>query len=139
MRRLAILLILGASLSGCAAPQINPWQGLSIEMDPAANAVYCGEFPAPVAATESSITYDLDGVNELDMYRKCSDDNGQIANEHAAQIMHLKIARKALVEAGQSQRNIAVMKQEMLEDERKHHFWQSLGYWGLIIGMGLAL
>jgi len=59
--------------------------------------------------------------------------------EHAAQIGQLKVARKALVEAGQAQRNIADMRQEMLEDERRHHFWQSIGYWVAIIGMGLAL
>ena len=30
-------------------------------------------------------------------------------------------------------------RQEMLEDERQHHFWTSLGQWALIIGLGLAL
>lgn len=134
MKKFLTSLIVGLSLSACATVEENPWADLTVETDPAEAALDCGSFPMPVLSDEVGITYDLAGVNDLEAYRTCSEANQGIANEHAAQIDQLKVARKALVEAGEAQRNVAEMRQEMLEEERRHHFWQSLGYWVLIIG-----
>lgn len=124
-----------AGLSGCAtAPTANPWDGLTVEIEAATTPLDCGKFPLPDEVDGNVLVYSNNGANALEDYRKCSEANQGIATEHAAQIDQLKIARKGLVEAGQSQRRIADMKQEMLEDERQHHFWQSLGYWALIAG-----
>jgi hypothetical protein len=139
MKKFLTFLIAG-SLSACVtAPPENPWDDLTVETDPAATPVDCGQFPAPTSATGTEIAYDQAGVNELEAYRVCSEANAAIADEHAAQIGELKTSRAALVEAGQSQRNIAEMRQEMLQDERQHHFWQSLGYWVIIIAAVAAL
>jgi hypothetical protein len=134
MRIFLTSLIVGLSLSGCATVEESPWTDLTVETDPAETALNCGSFPMPTSSDESGITYDADGVNALEAYRVCSEANEGVANEHAAQIDQLKTARKALTEAGEAQRNVAEMRQEMLEDERRHHFWQSLGYWVLIVG-----
>jgi len=83
--------------------------------------------------------YDKAGLNDLNAYRQCSEANEGIAGEHALQIGQLKIARKGLVEAGLAQRHIADMREEMLKDERQHHFFQSIGLYAVIIGMGFAL
>ena len=134
---LAVLLLL---ISGCAtSPPISPWAGLSVETDPAIAAMDCGSFPAPSEATNAFITYDKAGVNALEAYRVCSEANQANVDEHAAQILQLKIARQGLTEAGQAQWNIAEMRQQMLEDERRHHFWQNIGYWVVIGAMGVAL
>jgi len=111
---------------------------LDTETDPAAKSLDCGPFPLPSGATNDEIRYDEAGVNALDSYRLCSETNEANVDEHAAQIGQLKIVRKGLTEAGQAQRRIADMKQQMLEDERRHHFWQSLGYW-VLIGGAVAL
>ena len=143
MSRLPTFWMVGLSLlilSGCAAsPPVSPGEGLSVETDSATAALDCGGFPAPTGATGTEIAYDQAGVNDLEAYRVCSEANQGNVDEHAAQIRQLKIARKGLTEAGQAQRNIADMRAEMLEDERKHHFWQSLGYWVVIGAMGFAL
>lgn len=133
MRRYLTFLIAGLSLSGCATVEENPWADLVVETEPAVTALDCGSFPMPISSGEG-IVYDLAGVNALEAYRVCSEANQDIANEHAAQVDQLKIVRQALTEAGQAQRNVAQMRQEMLEEERRHHFWQSLGYWVLIVG-----
>ena len=119
-----IFCIIGLSLSaGCATrPSISPWAGLSTDTSPAAASLDCGSFPAPVRATMAEIVYDEDGVNALETYRVCAEANQGNVDEHAAQILQLKITRKGLTEAGQAQRNIAAMKQEMLDEERRHHF-----------------
>lgn len=134
MKRSLTFLIVGLSLSGCATVEENPWADLVVETEPAETALDCGSFPMPAASDGQGITYDAAGVNALEAYRTCSEANQGIANEHAAQVDQLKIVRQALTEAGQAQRNVAEMRQEMLEEERRHHFWQSLGYWVLIIG-----
>jgi len=138
MRQLALFLIAGASLSGCVTTP-NPWLGQVTETEAAAAPVDCGSFPMPTQFDGDNITYDNAGVNDLEAYRVCSEANKAIAAEHAAQIGELKTARAALVSAGAAQRNIADMRQEMLEDERKHNAVMSVGYWIIILGLGLAL
>lgn len=138
MRRQQTYWLVGALvliLSGCASEPVNPWLGATVETDPATTPLACGKWPLPSEVTATGdVVYDNASLNDLDDYRACAEANEAIAGEHAAQIGQLKVSRKALVEAGQAQRNIATMKQKMLEDERRHHFFQSLGYWILIIG-----
>ncbi len=136
MKRLAIFLIAGV-LSGCASVPANPWQGLTTETDPATRPIDCGRFPLPTQSTETTITYDKEGANKLEAYRECSEANQDIADENADAVDSLKVARKGLTEAGQSQRNIADMRLQMLEDERRHHLIQSVGYWVVILGLAL--
>lgn len=77
---------------------------------------------------------DAIGKGRIAAMRECAMANYDIASEHVIQIKEMRIATGHLVEAGQAQRRIAEMKQQMLDDERRHHFWQSLGYWVLIAG-----
>ena len=136
--RLTIFLIAGVVLSGCATAP-NPWQDLTVDTSPAATPIDCGSFPYPTGVQDESIIYDNAGVNDLERYRECSEANEAIAQEHALQIGYLKQSRYHLVEAGKAQKSIADMRQTMLEDERKHRFWSSIGYWIVIIGLGSAL
>jgi len=93
----------------------------------------------PQEVVDDTLVYTNDGANDLEAYRACSEANEAIAREHALQIGQLKTSRAHLVEAGQAQRNIADMRQEMLEDERRHNFFMTMGYWLVIIGLGSAL
>jgi len=43
------------------------------------------------------------------------------------------------VEAGQAQRHIADMREEMLRDAYRNHFYSSIGYWVVIVALGAAL
>ena len=132
---LIFLISFVALLSGCATQAPSNWDGLDVDMSAATTPLDCGGFPAP---TEGAV-YDKAGFNDLNEYRKCSEDNEAIAAELAAEVDQLKISRKGLTEAGQAQEDIAAMKQEMLDDERQHNFYTSIGYWILIIAMGAAL
>lgn len=135
MRMLKTFLLAGV-LSGCATPAPNPWLGLDTDLIAAAEPIHC-VLPRPDEVVGQSITYESAGP--LEAYRVCSEANEAMVTEHALQIGQLKLARKGLTEAGQSQRNIADMRQTMLQDERRHHLYSSVGYWIAIIGMGLAL
>ena len=138
MNRLILSLIAGASLAGCATTS-DPWADQVTEVEAAVTPIDCGKFPRPTRVGRGDVTYDNAGVNRLEAYRVCSEANEAIAGEHAAQVNELKRSRAALVSAGQAQRNIAEMRQEMLDDERRHHAVMSVGYWVVILGLGLAL
>ena len=138
MKKLALFLMVGG-LASCTSQQISPWDGLTTETEPATKAIDCGSFPFPSDFNDSQVVYDQSGVNNLEAYRLCSEANENIANENAAMVDQLKLARKGLTEAGRSQRNIADLRQEMLEDERKHNFFEKIGLYVVIIGMGIAL
>lgn len=136
MKTLLIFLIsFAALLSGCATEAPARWDGLDVDMSAATTPLDCGGFPAP---TEGAV-YDKAGFNDLNEYRKCSEDNEAIAAALAAEVDQLKISRKGLTEAGQAQENIAAMRLEMLEDERRHNLFTSVGYWIVIIALGAAL
>lgn len=126
-------------LSGCATQSLNPWDGLTTETGPAVTPLDCGQFPVPSLFTQLDATYDQTGLNDLNAYRVCSEANEALVTEHALQIGQLKLARKGLTEAGRAQRNIADMRQTMLEDERKHNFFEKIGLYVLVIGLGVSL
>jgi hypothetical protein len=71
--------------------------------------------------------------------RDCAEANYAIASEHVTQIDNMRESVQHLADAGQAQYRIAQMKQEMLDDERKHNFYTSIGYWVVIIALGAAL
>lgn len=123
-------------LSGCATPTPNPWVGLETNTDPVVGPVRCS-MPLPDRVEGQSIVYD--SAHDLEAYRVCSEANAELVTEHAATVQQLKLARSGLVDAGQSQRNIADMRLQMLEDERRHHAWSSIGYWVVIIGLAASL
>ncbi len=126
-------------LSGCAVQTLIPWDGLTTETSPAATPLDCGSFPMPSESYQTHVVYDKASLNDLNDYRVCAEANEGIASEHVMQIGQLKLARKGLTEAGRAQRNIADMREEMLRDERRHNFFEKIGLYVLVIGMGVAL
>lgn len=125
-------------LSGCATTPNNPWNSLTTETSPAATPLDCANFPLPTETYQTHVVYDKAGFNDLNAYRQCSEANEGIAGEHSRQIDQLKISRKNLTQMGRAQRNIADMKQEMLDDERRSHLISNIVWAGLFIA-GMAL
>lgn len=99
------------------------------------------EFPSPVSMNEETVTFDLDGANAISAYIVTAEANTGIGNEHAEQIDADRVAIKALVDAGKAQRKVADLRKEILEEERRHWFWEKISYWAgfLIVGMSVAL
>ena len=135
MRMLKTFLLVGV-LSGCATTTLNPWTDLDVDLSPAIAPIHC-VLPRPDEVIGQSIVYET--VHALEAYRVCSEANEAIANEHALQIGQLKLARKGLTEAGAAQRSISDMKEEMLRDERRHNFFEKIGLYVLVIGLGVSL
>ncbi len=125
--------------ASCATTQSNPWETVEVDQAPAERPLPLPVFPVPVSFTAESVTFDLAGAQELEAFRVAALANTEVANEHASQVDSYREAVGHLVDAGKAQRRIADMRQEMLEDERRHHVWTSIGYWVAIIGLAAAL
>ena len=116
--RLFIVLVLGC-LAGCAtSPSPDPWADIEVQEPGAIKPLSLPEFPSPVSMTEDTVTFDLDGANAVSAYIVVAEGNTDIGAAHAMQIDDLRIAAKALVEAGKAQRKVADLRQEILEEER---------------------
>jgi len=97
------------------------------------------EAPLPCSELPEPKSFDDIGKGRIQAMRDCADANYDIASEHVIQIEHMRDSVQNLTDAGQAQYNIAQMKQEMLDDERKHNFYTSIAYWVVIIALGAAL
>ncbi len=119
-------------ITSCAtAPAENPWDSVEIPSEAIETPLPCDELPAPLALDEI-------GKGRIDAMRVCAMANYDIASEHVTQIEEMRDATQNLVEAGQHQRRIAEMFKQMMEEGRRTHFWQRLG-WLLLFGGSLAL
>ncbi len=123
----------------CASQAPNPWESIDVPRGTITQPIELGKFPLPSQTRDDSILYDIQGVNDLETYRLTAEANTAIAAAHAEQIEALRKGIEGLVEAGKAQRRIADMRQEILEEERRHWMFEKVGYWFAIIGLGLAL
>ena len=136
------VLFLGGILAGCAtAPTANPWEGIEVQEPGAEMPLALPEFPSPASVGMDTVTFDIDGANAISAYIVTAEANTGIAEEHAGQIDDLRVASQSLIDAGKAQRTVADLRLEILEEERRHWFWERISYWAgfLIIGVGLAL
>jgi len=87
------------------------------------------------------VTFDLEGARRLETWRVIGSGNTEIAAAHADQVDDLRDAARSLVEAGQAQRTVAEMRREILEEERRAHAIEKIGYWSamLLLLVGVAV
>ncbi len=134
-----VLLANGALLSliSCAStPSPDPWATIEPENEPVAEPVALVDWPSPVSETDTTVTFDLAGAIALRDFQIVSEGNYEIGSELSAQVTALKTERDALVAAGKGQRAISDLRLEILEEERRSHMIEKVGYW---IAMGLLL
>lgn len=135
MRLLPILLIVG----GCSSNPVNPWDSIDDPREPVQHPLQLPLWPIPETFDTSGATFTVEQLRVLDLYKTTAEANTAIAVEHAQQVEVLQEAVVSLVDAGQAQRTIAEMRKEMLEEERRHNFFKSIGLYAIIIAMGFAL
>lgn len=129
-----VILLAAGLLTACAsAPKPNPWDSITVDQSPATEPLRLPDRCLPVEVTDTAAVFDRQGVLCLDSYYEIAEANTDIAAEQAEQVDDLKQAASDLVEAGQAQRRVADIRQEILEDERKAHFYEKIGLWGLVL------
>lgn len=129
-------MLVAGSLLACATPRENPWDAVEIPKEPITTPLECPEWPLPVDFDEVRSTFDLEGMRLLDAYKTCSETNYDIAMFHVEQLEDMRDASQNLLEAGQHQRALTELTQEILEEERRHWFFERMAYWAGFIIIG---
>lgn len=130
-----IFWIVGGALSGCAGQPPNPWERIEASSEPAARSVSSPDWPIPESFTSDSASFSLAQVRTLDDIRAASEANAALVDAHAATIDDLNRAIAYLSDAGAQERYISDRRAQHLEDERRHFFFERLGYWAIILGL----
>jgi len=93
--------------------------------------------PEDVARTESTATFDLDGILQLDRLRRASLANAEVATKNAEALEARNESVNALIECSKYQKVWMEVREDMLEQERQAHQIDNLWHRGLIV-LGVA-
>ena len=138
MKRYLKLFLAGVLISGCASEPTNPWNDIELDETPVEAPLALPELPKPTIVGET-VVLDASQAAQVRSYGIIARANTVMAEEYSKSINERKRANTALVEAGKAQRAQSEMRLEMLEDERRHNFFTSIGYWVIIVALGISL
>lgn len=127
-------------ISGCSstAVELPQWDDLEYSSTEISMPVRLPQRPSESSFTESTVTYNSDGFDRLIAYMDVSDANYDVGVALAKALEAQARAYNHLIDAGRFQHEIAVIRQEQLEQERKDHFIDNLWHRGFIVLIGIG-
>ncbi len=136
----ALLLCLIATISACSSTPIElPKWDFEPSDTEIVYPVKLPERPVEASSTAVTITYDSAGFDRLITYMDVADANYDVGVALARALEAESRSFNHLVEAGKMQRQVAVIRQELLDQERQDHRMDNFWYRGLIILIGIGL
>ena len=127
------MICLSACVLSCATPADN-WD-ITIPDSEVPQVIELPVFPDPIESNNDMAVYSKDAVKEMVLYTIAAKANTGAGEELAEEVKDLRRGAEKLVEMGKIQENISNMKGEALDDERKHNFFMTIGYWAVILGL----
>jgi len=131
--------VLGAVLlASCSAspPRPSIWEAIPPQSEtPPTEPLELPPFPTVQEAPDGISIEDAQAVL---IYIETAEANTEIAWEHADQVAELRTAVDAMARAGQAEHDIAELRLQTLEDERRSHFFSRITDWILIVVLGIA-
>jgi hypothetical protein len=129
-----ISLAAGLALSGCVtSPTLPEWDTLPLASVEVQRPVALPPQPLAATSTDTTITFDEQGIRELEAFYLAAQGNQVIAQENVLALEAQSRAYNELLQAGEFQRQIAVIRQEQLVEERKRHWWDKIFLGGIIV------
>ena len=139
MKRLAVFLILGASLTACSTtPALIPDCEIPAPMAEVGHALSVPEMPVETRRFEDGAEFDLDGLLQLQRVREAGKANFKIADENATALEARNDEVSALIECARYQNVWIQLHADDLKDEKRDHFIDNLLHRGAIVLIGLA-
>jgi hypothetical protein len=132
MRICVVFLILGALTACSTTPPELPDCEIPLAPESAQQPIILPDLPAVVSSTETTATFDLEGMKRLKQYRIASETNMTIASDNAGALEARNESVNYLIECGKSAKAFAAVRQEQLDIERRDHFIDNWFYRGLI-------
>lgn len=138
MKHYLRLFLVGALISGCAAAPTNPWDDVQVDVTPVEDPLALPGLPVPTIEGDK-VVLTAPQAAQVREYGIIARANTDMAGEYAGSINERKRANAALVDAGKAQRVQSEIRLEMLEDERRHNFFEKIGLYIVIIALGVSL
>ncbi len=137
MKKYLLILFL---LSGCATPP-NPFPAWDI---PEASTdvqqpLTTPDRPKAASATEDTITFDAQGIRDLEEFFQIAVSNEVISQANANALQAQAMAFNSLLQAAEFQRQIGIIKSELLDQERSARKWDGWFYKGIIAVLGIGM
>jgi hypothetical protein len=93
----------------------------------------------PFTVTDDGFLYGRTGVDCLESYFIIAEGNTDIGEALSKQVALLKQERNELILAGRSQRKVADLRQNIIEQERRQHWFEKAGLYAIMLfGLGAA-
>ncbi len=132
MKALAAFLMVGGLIGCSSTPLELPTCEIPEAPASAQHALSLPEMPQEVSATDSTATFDLGGLLQLERFRQAALANEQIANENALALEARNESVNALIECSKYQKIWMEVREDMLEQERHDHAMDNWFYRGVI-------
>ena len=141
MKRLPILFLIGLSLtSGCASTPVPlPAWDIPAADEAAQHPIEQPQRPLAASSAETTITFDAEGIRALEAHHRAAVANEAIAKANALALAAQSRAYNALIDAGKMQREVAIIRQELLDIERRDHFVDNWFHRGIIAVVLIAV
>lgn len=128
------MICLSVLIVSCAKDS-NNWESVKIPDSEIPHIESLPDFPKPINSTETTATYTKDSVVDMVEYTISAKANTKAGQALTEEVKDLRRAAQSLADAGQTQENITNMLNVMLQDERIHNVYMSIGYWVIIIAL----
>ncbi|MGI9293426.1 MAG: hypothetical protein ACR2PS_05535 [Pseudomonadales bacterium] len=128
------------ALSGCASNPVElpSWEPLSYVEDEVQGPLSLPERPQIATSDEAFVTFHVEQFAVLVDYMDVAEANQSIAEDNAEALKAMGRAYNHLIDAGKMQREVAILRQQLLDEERKAHFLDNLWHRGVIV-LGLIV
>ena len=138
MKQLVVCLILGGSLTACSSTPLElPSCEVPEAMGELAQLQAVPDMPEAASSTESTATFDLEGLLQFQRLREASLANKEVGDLNAAALQARNDQVNALIECTKYQNVWMEVREDMLEQERRDHMVDNLWHKGLI-ALGVA-
>jgi len=140
VKRLAVFLILGASLTACSTTRLEP---PSCEVPETLGHVAAlqsvPEMPVETASNDEGAFFNLEGLLQFQRLRAASLSNKTVGDLNAAALQARNDEVNALIECVRHQNVWMEVREDMLEQERSAHQIDNLWHRGLIVLGAIAV
>ena len=132
--------LLTISLAGCANSPVElpSWDQLDYADGEVQMPLSLPDRPQIATSDDLSATYNLDQFAVLVDYMDVAEANESIATDNADALKSMEQAYNHLIDAGKMQREVAVLRQQLLDEERNAHLIDNLWHRGIIV-LGLIV
>ncbi len=135
------LLIVGV-LSACTSPPINVagWDEQErATVEDIQFPLAIPDFPAAIVTPDGGLIFTNEARIEIEKYQETTEGNYTISKENALALADSARAYNALIDAGEYQERLAIYRQELLDEERKDHFWDNIFHRLVIVALSVGL